>query len=148
MEIETLAKEARNSIGEFCMEECKSYCCRKGYLSLSKKEAALLSDNRIDEWVKKRLLHKLGKKYSFFLGSEQFPCPKLKDFKCTVHKDPNRPKACQNYPIFIKGNKIRLSSRCLAVNADKLYPYISQFLKLGYKIEHSYSLEDADIYEK
>ena len=132
MEIETLAKEARNSIGEFCMEECKSYCCRKGYLSLSKKEAALLSDNRIDEWVKKRLLHKLGKKY----------------FKCTVHKDPNRPKACQNYPIFIKGNKIRLSSRCLAVNADKLYPYISQFLKLGYKIEHSYSLEDADIYEK
>ncbi|MFQ5474254.1 MAG: hypothetical protein ACE5DM_00290 [Candidatus Nanoarchaeia archaeon] len=40
---EAIADRARESISQYCIEECKAYCCRKGYLLLTPEEKALVA---------------------------------------------------------------------------------------------------------
>jgi hypothetical protein len=42
--IHKLSDEARGSISSFCINKCPSFCCRKGYLTLSRKEEAFKED--------------------------------------------------------------------------------------------------------
>lgn len=138
MEAENIAKKARKSISQFCFEECNAYCCRKGYLLLTKKELDLVAG-------KKQIKIQLQKdnKYSLFLGDT---CPSLQgNFKCKIHRNRNRPQACKEFPIFIYEKNIILSGRCLAVKQGKFYPYIKQWLKLGYKIHETDSLEGWEL---
>jgi len=136
---EKIADKARESISEFCMNECKAYCCRKGYI--------MVNDDQLNEIATKAKQEKLKKEekiteYSF---SQKFKinftnslggCPALKDNKCTIHKNPKRPKVCHEYPIFVQFKEIRISSKCPAQQQNKLYPYIQQLHKLGYKITY------------
>ena len=62
-------------------------------------------------------------------------CPMLKDFKCTIHKNKNRPEACKQFPIFIEGKTIRLSQRCPAVKEGLLYPFIKKMISQGYVLD-------------
>jgi len=141
MNIQKIASEARNSISSYCMNECNAYCCRKGYLILSKEELILLVGNKRKELEDKEFIKILpNDKFSLNLGNHLGSCPQLKDSKCLIHKNPQRPSTCNSFPIFINEDKkeIRLSPRCFAVKENKLYPYIRQFLELGFKINEDY----------
>lgn len=132
--VEQLSLDARKSISNYCFTECNAYCCRKGYLKLSPKEANLLTNNMNQDFKKKEILISInGGRYVLDLGVQG--CPQLKDNKCTIHTNENRPLACKEFPLFICGKKtIRLSRRCPAVTENMLYPYIAQFKSLGYTI--------------
>src|SRR3989344_5575527 len=44
MNPETIAQQARKSISSYCINECKAYCCRKGFLVFSSKESSIIPD--------------------------------------------------------------------------------------------------------
>ena len=137
MSIQELAKEARQSISEYCMNECNAYCCRKGFLEINEEEINLLAGNKRQQLEKDEFIKVLGdNKFSLNFTNNLGGCPALRGSKCSVHKDPLRPSTCDKYPIFINESKkeIRLSPRCFAVKENKLYPFVHDALKLGYKI--------------
>ena len=140
MEAEEIAQKARKKIGKFCFEECGAYCCRKGYLVLNDIELALIKGT-IKEQNAIKILE--DGRTSLFLGAG---CPALKkNFQCKIHKNVLRPLACKEFPIFVKEKEIHLSGRCLAIKQGKLYPYIKQWLNLGYKIYESSDSEGFDL---
>src|SRR3989344_1736458 len=131
-----IANKARKSISNFCMEECKSYCCRKNYLVMNKKQLNVVVGNKKEEY--KDQIKEIEKdKFSLFLGKSDKPCPSLnKDFKCNIYNNKLRPKACSNFPLFLdkKTKTALLSPRCLAVRVNLLFPYVKKLQGLGYKI--------------
>ena len=132
MNIERVVKEARKSISNFCIEECKAYCCRKGCLTLTSKEVDLITHGKTKEFeVSGTIVRKEGESYVLDLGRS---CPSLKNFKCVIHNNPERPSICKEFPIFIKDRSISFSQGCPAVRKKLFYPYEKQFLKLGYKL--------------
>ena len=135
MDAEKLAEKARSSISVYCIEDCKAYCCRKGYLELTKEELNLISNNDKKTLEDKNSLdYTQNETYLLDLGLQN--CPSLKDSFCTIHKNPKRPNACKEFPLFIWENKIiHLSRRCPAVREEKLYPFIAKFKQMGYEID-------------
>jgi Fe-S-cluster containining protein len=133
MDIQEIAQKARESLSEYCMGECAGYCCRKGYLILTRKEADLLVPTGWQELKDNQyLIELIGQKYSLNLGNHMGACPRLtKDFKCSIHTHEGRPSACKEFPVFIDGNQVRLSKRCFGVKAGLLYPFVRQFIEAG-----------------
>ena len=129
MDAENIAEKARRSISSFCINECKSYCCRKGYLLLEKSQVPIVTQGSQDELIQKGEMKQLpnGK---FSLRLEE-GCPSLKDFKCTIYTNQQRPKTCANFPLYLEGKTFRLSQRCTAVKAGMLFPYIHMLRRLG-----------------
>lgn len=135
-DINKIADEARNSLSKYCIEECKAYCCRKGYIIITPEEADLLIGNKQEKLIsEEKLIELLGGKFSFNFTNSFEGCTQLKDGKCLIHKNKKRPKVCHEFPIFITGKTIRLSPRCYGVKAGLLYPFIKKFKELGYEIE-------------
>ncbi len=148
MDGETIAKKARRSISRYCYEDCKSYCCRKGYLPVKEEEVDLVTQGRKEELLQKGILKKIGDgKYSLYLGNYDTPCPSLFDYKCLIHKKKNRPDVCAQFPLFIEGKMIKLSPRCPAVKEGLFYPYVSQLLRLGYKVIKADAYADMELYK-
>ena len=148
MNPENILKRARNAIGKFCMEECKAYCCRKGYLVLTLEEADIVSQKRTNELIEKGIIRKFDNgKYSLDLGNTEMSCPSLNsnDFTCKIHKKRKRPDACKLFPIFIQGNEIKISPRCLAVKQNLFYPFIARLKKLGYRISETNPYSDYEV---
>lgn len=127
-----LTQEARNSISRFCYEECHALCCRKGFLPLNGKELQAVTQGKPLDKVKKTG----DDQYSLFMGRPDTPCPSLKDWKCSIYKNPDRPRVCGDYPIFLDREKkeVKLSPRCTAVQEGKFYGYEAEMLELGYKL--------------
>jgi hypothetical protein len=123
---ESLAISARESISSYCYNECLAYCCRKGYLLLSEKEVNLLQMD-----IKNLVILPVDKRYIFNLSKG---CPNLKEYKCIIHKNPERPKACKEFPLFICENTIVVTEDCPAVKQDMLYPYLAEFKARGYTL--------------
>ena len=147
MNAEHIARKARRSISRYCYEECKSYCCRKGYLPVKKNEVDAVTQGRKEELMRKGVLKKIkDEKYSLYMGDYDAPCPSLFDYKCLIHKKKNRPDACKQFPLFIEGCLIKLSPRCPAVKEGLFYPYVSQLLRLGYKVVKADQYADMEIY--
>jgi len=128
---EEVAKKARKSISSYCYDDCKAYCCRKGYLTMNLKEACLVTNNFTNQNTTKIIPNG---RFSLDLNKT---CPRLVEHMCTIHKKRNRPSACKEFPIFITGNTVLISSRCPAVKENKLYPYIKQWKKMGCNIMES-----------
>ncbi len=146
VEAEKLAISARESISSYCYTECKAYCCRKGYLLLTAEEVALMRNSCKDD-LEMIPTDANEQRYVFNLGSRVTGCPNLENnsdinsdnhadrYKCIIHKDPKRPKACKEFPLFIWSNKtVMVTNVCPAVKEHKLYPYLVQFKSMGYKI--------------
>ncbi len=134
-EIERLANESRKVLGKYCIEECHAYCCRKGYLIVSEIEIDLMAGDRrkllLDENSIRELL---DGKFSLSFENSLSGCPALKDSKCLIHGDKERPKTCKDFPIFILGKKIKISNRCPAKKDNKFFKFIKEAELLGYEI--------------
>jgi len=129
MTAETIADKAKKSISDYCIKECKAYCCRKGYLVLTKKELDIITQNKPAKDQIKPLV------FNTFSLNLSPSCPSLKNFKCIIHKSKDRPTTCKEFPVFIERNTVKLSGRCPAVKQGKFYPYVHEWIKLGYNIE-------------
>jgi Fe-S-cluster containining protein len=138
---ETLAIAARKSISNYCYSECMAYCCRRGYLLLSAEEVGLMRNINIEDLKIMPIRIEIAndaKRYIFNLGAKSFGCPNLTDYKCVIHANPLRPKACKEYPLFIwKDKTIVITDECPAVKENQLYAYLSEFKALGYKLIYS-----------
>jgi len=124
---ELLAIKARESLSSYCYEECLAFCCRKGFLLLSEKEVKLLKMKTDDLQILP-----VDRRYILNLSKG---CPNLINYKCTIHKNKARPKACKEFPLFIKGNTIIISEDCPAIN--KLYPFLAEFKRLGFTLDYT-----------
>lgn len=121
------------------MNECMAYCCKKGFLLLSESQKELVVGKN------SKLLESQGSlkrqdngSFSLNFNNSLGGCPSLSGSKCTIHKDPSRPRTCDTFPIFIneETKEIRLSPRCFAVKENKLYPFIREASSLGYKFNN------------
>jgi Fe-S-cluster containining protein len=141
-EAERIANKARNSLGTYCIKECKAFCCRNGYLVFGEESVDMVTQGRKKELEDKGMLKKLKNgKYSLYLNNHKLPCPCLvvKDYTCKIHKNKKRPQACQQFPIFIEGKTVKLSPRCPAIKENLLYPFLKKLSMKGYKIiEYDY----------
>lgn len=136
MEPEEIAEQARRSISDFCINECHAYCCRKGFLVMTPEETVLVTHKHKAELLRRKVLNEMKDgRFSMDFTNHLGGCPRLKNFKCTIHDDAGRPDTCKKYPIFLKDKTIRLSPRCPAVQQNKLYPYVRQLISMGFKIK-------------
>jgi Fe-S-cluster containining protein len=133
---ERLAMAARDSLSSYCYSECKAHCCRKGHLLLTAGEVDLLKDTHKEDLKMISVQAKTHeKRYVFRLESNVDGCPNLLNYKCMIHKNPARPKACREFPIFIRKNKtLTVTRACPAVKENKLYPYLAEFKMMGYAL--------------
>lgn len=135
-EAEHILNEARDSIGNFCINECKAYCCKKGYLVLTRKQMKATMQDKEEDYRRLGLLTEMtGDMFSLHMGEPGYPCPSLKDNMCSIHKNPDRCTTCHSFPIWLFGEKIHISNRCFAGKESLFYPYIARLVKLGFKVE-------------
>ena len=135
---EELAIRARQSLSSYCYLKCGAYCCKRGYLVLSEEEVGLIRNTNIEDLKLAPIDTEIAddtKKYMFNLGANDMGCPNLSDDKCVIHTNPKRPKACKEFPIFVRENKIVIvTDECPGVLTNLLYPYLAEFKKRGYKL--------------
>ncbi len=132
---ENIASDARNSISDYCIHDCKAFCCRKGYLILSLEEMNVIVGKQRGSLEDSGVLTNMGgTKFALNLGNP-LGCPSLKNNLCLIHTDPKRHTACKEFPIFITDKKIHFSNRCPLVKTNKFYHYIHKFKKLGFTID-------------
>ena len=136
VDIQAAAEEARKSISSYCVEDCKAYCCRKGFLLLD--EAALqvtVGDQRL-ALERQGFLKETKEGFSLNLNNPRH-CPSLKGSLCTIHKNPDRSRTCKDFPIFIREKSIILSHRCPAVQEEKFYAFVQQCLADGWRLDET-----------
>jgi Fe-S-cluster containining protein len=144
MDAEKIACMARKSIGQFCIEDCKAYCCRKGYLVMKNKQLELILGNAAEDIDLKINFKKLdSNNISLFLGNG-CPCL-LPDFKCKIYKKKNRPIACNKFPLILDTEKkiIKMSNRCPAVKLNMMFPFVKKLMGMGYTIVNGSELADT-----
>lgn len=134
-EAEKILEAARASLSEFCSEECMAFCCRRGYLAITSEQAKPLLKLVKDPADAKTVLERTS--ISLKKG-----CPALVDNKCSIYSE--RPQVCRDYPIFVKGKELRVSSYCTAVMDGKLYPYIAMLLKRGFVLVKKAEYSDLE----
>jgi Fe-S-cluster containining protein len=133
---QNLAIRARDSLSNYCFSECKAYCCRSGHLLLTAKEAdSVMKVNKSELNLLNVSDNVEGIRYVLDLSRNDTACPNLKDFKCIEHKNTDRPAACQEFPLFIRKDKVVfVTFRCPGAKENKLYPFLARFKKMGYDI--------------
>lgn len=133
--IHKLANEARESISDFCIDECHAFCCRDGFIKLKPAEVELYLGNKRNIFINDGSLKEMwGGKYIFNFKNSLGGCPQLKDFECLIHSNPNRSNTCKEFPIFILGKQIKISNRCPAKKAGKFFKFEKEAIKKGYEI--------------
>ncbi len=134
--IEKLAKEARESLSDFCINECKAYCCRKGYLIVQDEELNLITKNIREKLLEEGSVKEMWNgKFTLNFGNSIGRCPALDSkFRCKIHGNDKRPLTCKDFPIFILGKKIKISPRCPAKKENKFFKFEKEAKNLGYEI--------------
>ncbi|MBU0757883.1 MAG: YkgJ family cysteine cluster protein [Nanoarchaeota archaeon] len=144
MDIESIALKARKSIENVCIDDCKAYCCRKGYITLKEDELKLVTQGKDEYLLHEKILEKKSDgKYTLSFEALDF-CPSLKNTLCLIHKNPKRPKVCRDYPLFIAKNSIYISPSCLAFKQGKFFAYIKKFRALGMVVEEKDPFSDIE----
>jgi len=133
---ESLAVLARQSLSDYCRDECGAYCCRIGYLLLSASQVGLMRNVDIATLKLMPIRFEADeKRYIFSLGLDRKGCPNLDDGQCSIHKNPDRPDACKKYPLFIGENKtVIITDECPGVRENKLFSYLAEFKAMGYNL--------------
>ncbi len=123
MNIPELIDEARDSIGEYCMNTCKAKCCKRGKLAVNDEQAKFIIKN-------KKI--KIEKKLGLTIINLDDVCPALKDNKCGVYE--KRPQSCRDYPLFLNNNMIFADAKCEAVQKGMFYEFLKKIEKEGVKV--------------
>lgn len=118
MNNDVLVDAARDSLGPFCSSTCKAKCCKKGYLPVSAQESLLFETDLYDK-TQSRVTLTPG-------------CSHLKKDSCTIYA--RRPKACREFPVYLKGKTILIASWCEGYKAGKLDTYLKKFEEEGLKV--------------
>lgn len=126
-----IAKRARESISSYCIDECGAYCCRKGQLTLNVDNVLLFVDT-VAIGVNNKTIKKL--KFDYILDMNK-GCPNLDGAKCKIHTNVNRPTVCLEFPLFLESGIVRLSPKCPAIQAGKMYPFVTELINCGYKLQ-------------
>jgi hypothetical protein len=127
---------ARKGISDFCIFECKAFCCRKGHLILNRKEFNVIIKDKVDEY-KDRVTALEDGNFRFFIGKLDSPCPCLSDdFLCMIHKNRKRPRICKDFPILYINEIIYINKDCPAVQENKLYGFIASLKKENYIVRY------------
>lgn len=130
-----LAKQARESMGDYCITTCGAKCCKRGFLLLiNDKEVKAIVGDKTKEYLKKEIL--IPGNSGYFYDSEKKNCKNLdqKTYLCSIHLDTSRPLVCRDYPIFILKNKVMFGKTCPYVIEGKFNNVIEEFKELGYDI--------------
>ncbi|MGM5482409.1 MAG: YkgJ family cysteine cluster protein [Nanobdellota archaeon] len=131
MNAEELIDKFRYNLGDFCYTQCKAYCCRKGHITISRQEAKLITGFSFYSCIFKGKMKKRGEK---FVLSLQGGCPALKNKMCSIHNNPDRPKMCKEFPLFLENDRILLSEKCYGKN--KFYPLWSEAKMSNVKVDY------------
>jgi hypothetical protein len=134
--IHKLANEARESISDFCINECHAFCCRDGFIKLKPDEVELYCGDQKDLLIKEGSLKEMWNgKYLFEFKNSCKGCPQLsKDFKCKIHSNSGRSNTCKDFPIFILGKQIKISNRCPAKAEGKFFKFEKEAIAEGFEI--------------
>jgi len=133
--IKKLVEEIQISMEDFCRQECHAFCCRKGYLMLSRKEVELVVGDKENILIAEgRLKEMINGKYSLSFENSLGGCPQLKDNKCMIHSEVGRSNTCKDFPILILRNKIKISNRCPAKKENKFFKFEKEAIALGYEV--------------
>lgn len=130
-----IANKARVDISDFCINTCKAKCCRVGKLLLqSKAEVEVVLPNEDHILLEEEQIIEKTKYGNYTLDLDKKSCSRLtQDYKCGIHKDPNRPSICSDYPIFFVKSYFMFSPACTAVQQGLLDKYIKEIEEEGYK---------------
>lgn len=130
-----IAEDARNSLGDYCINVCKAQCCQRGQLLLmNDKEVNAIVGNKKKKYEECGILA-LTKNGFYTYNSEIKTCKNLKkDFTCKIHLDSSRPLVCRDYPVFLVKGNVMFGKTCPAVQEGKMKPFIERFKKIGVNI--------------
>lgn len=110
--------EIRNSLGPYCMNECKAKCCKMGKLLLqnNKEYETIIPKEKEEEYIKKEIIVQNPQTKNVYFDHEKVGgCRHLKGVMCGIYQNPNKPQICRDFPIFKVGDYIMSSSFCQAV---------------------------------
>lgn len=125
--------DARNSLSDYCINKCGAFCCKNGNLLLQSENEIQVIFKQTNYELNTIIQKTKDNNYTFNL--ENLNCPKLSiDFKCTIHKDLNKPIICSDYPLIKVKKFIMTSSVCPAFEAKILDKYLEQLKQLGFTI--------------
>ena len=130
-----VARDARESLSSFCMNECRAKCCKQGKLLLKDdKEIKTICGNKVDKYFKSKILERISYGLATY-NLEKKPCKMLYDgVKCRIHKSKLKPVICDDYPLFLTREYVILSNECPGVERGMLDEYKSKLVNLGYKV--------------
>ncbi len=133
----TIANEGRNSISSFCINSCAAKCCKFGSLLLqSENEISAIIDKERVYYTKKEIIKPTAQgNFTFTYEKNEGPCPKLtQDNLCSIHKNPNRPKICGDFPLFVFKGYVSIAREfCPASKEGLLDSYVERIKLLGFK---------------
>lgn len=136
LEINKILIEARNSISNYCINECKAQCCKKGKLILfNEKEIEFICQGKQKKYLKQKIIQKI-KNNNYTYNHQRVKCPHLtNDNKCDDWKNPNRPKVCFDFPLFFSQKKYIITAQiCPAVENKLFEKYFEKLKKYEIKI--------------
>lgn len=127
MSIDLKLNELRSSLTSYCVNICKSQCCKKGKLLLmNSSEVELIISSSKDG--KALSLSEAG---NFHFNFELSGACKHLCYKglCEVYLNENRPKVCLDYPLFKVKGFIVTANNCMAINEGVLDLKLREFSK-------------------
>ena len=128
-----IAKEARESLSEYCMSVCKAKCCKKGRLLLqTKKEVNTISGERYKEFLDSGVIEMTSHGFATYNLEKENCIMLVDDVFCRIHKSKLKPIVCNDYPIFLTKKYVIASQECPAVEKGMVEDYIFRITNLGY----------------
>jgi len=102
---------------------------------MSEKELKMICSNHKISYLKKEIL-KPSKNGFLMYDLIKKPCKHLntKNFKCKDYLNVDKPKVCNDYPVFLINNYVMFASDCLAVQEGLLSKYEEEFKKINIKL--------------
>ncbi len=131
---EDIANRGRNSISDFCINNCQAKCCKFGALLLqSNSEVNIIVGNKKEEFLKNKILEPTVQgnfKFNYEGGGQ---CRHLNSQNlCGIHKNPSRPRICSDFPIFLFKNNFTIADNfCPAAQSGLLENFAIELETLG-----------------
>ncbi len=130
-----LIAEYRNKIGDVCLNYCDGKCCNHGNIVCENlKVLNIMTNNNSKKYIADgTVTHMQGSFHNF--NFEKHTCLNfMKDGKCKIYNNVDKPKSCNQYPIYLRYRTIFISSFCPAQQTKFFDPMILELEDLGFKV--------------